>query len=129
MTDFLFNTAPQTAGSMPLSQFLFDKESSLHVKRVVAVSGEEVSGSNGRIIVNGNPVEPPASACGTTAQAHSYEGSPDVVPQRVPPGRVFLVGDDMNNSYDSRYYGTVEVSRVRLEANTMRTEPPARFDK
>lgn len=93
--------------------FLFDKESSLHVKRVVAVSGDEVSGSNGRIIVNGNPVEPPASACGTTAQAHSYEGSPDVGPQRVPPGRVFLVGDDMHNSYDSRYYGTVEVSRVR----------------
>jgi signal peptidase I len=31
--------------------FLFDTENSLHVKRVVAVGGDEVSASNGRIIV------------------------------------------------------------------------------
>ena len=94
--------------------FPFDSERNRHIKRVVAVGGDEVSGSHGQLIVNGKPVEPPASACGTSAdRGIVYEASPDLVPQRVPSGRLFLVGDNMDHSYDSRYYGTIEVSRIR----------------
>ena len=87
--------------------FPFDSERNRHIKRVVAVGGDEVSGSHGQLIVNGKPVEPPASACGTSAdRGIVYEASPDLVPQRVPSDRLFLVGDNMDHSYDSRYYGT-----------------------
>jgi len=72
--------------------FLFDTESSLHIKRVLAIGGDEVSASNGRIIVNGNAVEPPASACGTSAQSTSYEASPDLIPQHVPAGKLSSLG-------------------------------------
>lgn len=94
--------------------FLFDSESSLHIKRVAAVGGDEVVASNGRVIVNGNPIRSPAFACGTPAdQANEYQTAPDVRRLRIPPGGLFLIGDDMDHSYDSRYYGSVEVSRVR----------------
>jgi signal peptidase I len=94
--------------------FLFDSESTLHIKRVVAVGGDNVSASHGRVIVNGNPVGFPASACGTPAvQTNNYEASPDLAPLQVPPDKLFLVGDDLDHSYDSRYYGTVEVTKVR----------------
>jgi signal peptidase I len=94
--------------------FLFDSESTLHIKRVVAVGGDNVSASHGRVIVNGSPVGFPVSACGTpAAQTNNYEASPDLAPLRVPPDKLFLVGDDLDHSYDSRYYGTVEVTKVR----------------
>jgi len=94
--------------------FLFDSENSLHIKRVVAVGGDDVSATHGHVIVNGNPVESAASACGTPPiQSFSFETSPDFAPLHVPPNKLFLVGDNMEHSYDSRYYGTVEVSKVR----------------
>jgi signal peptidase I len=94
--------------------FLFETESNLHIKRVAAVGGDEVSQLHGRIMVNGNPLKSPSSACGTpSVQITDYETPSDLALLRVPPNRLFLVGDNLDNSYDSRYYGTVEVSRVR----------------
>jgi signal peptidase I len=94
--------------------FLFDSETSLHIKRVAAVGGDEVSASHGHVIVNGNSVESPSSACGIPpTQSFSFETSPDLAPLRVPPNKLFLIGDNLDHSYDSRYYGAVEVSRVR----------------
>ncbi len=73
-----------------------------------------VSQSRGHLIVNGSPLTLPSYACGTPAVQPSYEQmSSDLAPQRVPPDRLSLVGDNWDNSYDSRYYGAVEVSRVR----------------
>ena len=93
--------------------FLFDSETTLHVKRVVAVAGDDVWASNGRVFVNGRPVEFSASACGTPAVQTNNHDSPDLAPLHVPPDKLFLMGDNIGNSYDSRHYGAVEVSRVR----------------
>lgn len=93
--------------------FLFDSEETLHIKRVAAVGGDEVSQSHGGLIVNGAPLQSPASACGTAAvHTDDYAAPSELAPLRVPPGRLFLVGDNSDQSYDSRYYGTVEVSKV-----------------
>ena len=93
--------------------FLFDSESTLHIKRVVAVAGDDVWASHGRVFVNGSPVEFSASTCETQAVQTNNHDSPDLAPLRVPPDKLFLMGDNIDNSYDSRHYGTVEVSRVR----------------
>ena len=94
--------------------FLYQDETDLHIKRVAAVGGDTVSAPNGRVRVNGIPVETVRSACGTSTNQKEDYGTPqEFVPGVVPPSHLFLLGDNEGNSYDSRYYGTVDVSRIR----------------
>jgi signal peptidase I len=94
--------------------FLFQDEAALHIKRVAAVAGDMVTASNGRLLVNAIPVVAPHSACGSPAnQKEDFTVPQEFVPGQVPPNHLFLLGDNEGNSYDSRYYGTVEASRIR----------------
>ncbi|MFF0436893.1 signal peptidase I [Streptomyces sp. NPDC004327] len=67
------------------------------VKRVVAVGGDTVAccGSDGRLTVNGTPVDEPYLPAGTTASGQRFSAT-------VPAGNLFLLGDDRHTSMDSR---------------------------
>ncbi|MFI6849884.1 signal peptidase I [Kitasatospora sp. NBC_00085] len=92
----------------------------LMVKRVVAVGGDTVAttGDDQRLTVNGKPVdEPYLAAQGPQGSAFSVE---------VPPGRLFLMGDNRQGSLDSRLHleidgGTIPASEVqaRVEATVL----------
>jgi signal peptidase I len=98
-----------------VAMFLFDRESALHVKRIVAVGGDEVVNTQTDVLVNGSPVGLPASACGTSVVRTPPEPQPseNLKKLQVPSKQFFVVGDDLGNSYDSRFYGAIEVSRLR----------------
>ncbi|SDT57367.1 signal peptidase I [Streptomyces sp. TLI_053] len=92
----------------------------LMVKRVVAVGGDTVAVGEGdrRLTVNGKPVDEPYLA-GTGAQGASFS-------VEVPPGRLFLLGDNRLGSLDSRVHletdgGTVPATEVqaRVEATVL----------
>jgi signal peptidase I len=95
--------------------FLFDRESTLHVKRIVAAGGDEVANTQADLVVNGSPVRLPTSACGTSIVRTSSELQPsaNVRKLRIPSKQFFVVGDDLGNSYDSRFYGAIDASRLR----------------
>ncbi len=74
------------------------------IKRVVAVGGETVEGHDGGVYVNGKRLREPYVANGVT--------SGDFSPQRVPPGHVWVMGDNRDRSRDSRYFGSVPESGI-----------------
>ncbi|HSH59339.1 MAG TPA: signal peptidase I, partial [Acidimicrobiales bacterium] len=74
------------------------------IKRVVGLSGETVEGRDGAVFVNGQRLNEPYLGPGVTS-------SPFPV-QRVPPGHVWMMGDNRSNSRDSRVFGAVPESEV-----------------
>ena len=75
------------------------------VKRVVAVAGETVAVEDGRLVVSGHPV------CESGVDPEMEDGV-WFGPVTVPPGEVFLLGDDRADSVDSRVFGTVPVTAL-----------------
>jgi signal peptidase I len=75
------------------------------IKRVAAVGGQTVAIADGVLKVDGKPVPEPyvdrAQVDGT------FFG-----PVRVPPGAVFLLGDQRLGSVDSRSFGPVPVGSI-----------------
>jgi signal peptidase I len=75
------------------------------VKRVAAIAGDEVGIEDGQLVVNGRIVPEPAVDPNTVDGL--YYG-----PVTVPPGSIFVLGDNRANSVDSRTFGPIRLDAL-----------------
>ncbi|KAA8885207.1 signal peptidase I [Nocardia colli] len=107
------------------------------VKRVVAVGGQTVQccDPQGRVLVDGKPLDEPYARYTLPykpGQPFGAGGGREFAPVKVPEGSLWVMGDNRNNSRDSRahitdeLHGTVPADNVRGKA-VFKIWPPNRI--
>ena len=95
--------------------FPFPKDPSIDfVKRVVATPGDVVEIRNKQFYRNGKAVEEPYIIHSDPLIVNSHRDK--FGPVTVPAGQVFVMGDNRDNSRDSREWGMVDKKTIRGKA-------------
>jgi signal peptidase I len=87
------------------------------IKRVVALPGETVVFDQNKVYINGKLLNEPYLPAGTITQpgpglsTYPYKCTVDD-PCKIPPGTVWVMGDNRTNSKDSRYLGPIPQDKI-----------------
>ena len=73
-----------------------------YIKRVIGLPGDTVTINNGHIYLNGQQLEEPYIAASTRTMGE----------WQVPGDHLFVLGDNRNNSQDSRNFGFVAIENI-----------------
>ncbi len=102
---FIYRVHPPQRGDIIVFRYPVDRKRSF-IKRLIALGGDTVEIRQGKLIVNGKPLD----GIGIFAHNYYYNGEPFGEaghPTPVPGGSYFVLGDNSASSHDSRFWGFV----------------------
>jgi signal peptidase I len=91
------------------------------IKRTIGLPGETIELRNKKVYVNGKPLDEPYvhflfPAEGGPADDNGFDVRRNYGPVTVPPDKYFMMGDNRDNSEDSRYWGFMPREYVKGKA-------------
>lgn len=88
-----------------------DDETQKYIKRIIGLPGETVYIEHGTVYIDGQPLD---ESDYLTVETAGVSG-----PFTVPEGCYFMMGDNRNSSWDSRFWNNTFVSRDKIIAKAM----------
>jgi signal peptidase I len=87
------------------------------IKRCVATGGQTVEIRNKQVAVDGRALtEPYTIHSDPTVRPSGYDYRDNFGPYTVPSGNLFMMGDNRDNSNDSRFWGPLQMDLVKGRA-------------
>jgi signal peptidase I len=91
------------------------------IKRVIGLPGDTLEVRRKEVHINGTPLKEPyvhflQPASAESGETTSFDVRENYGPVTVPPGNYFMMGDNRDNSQDSRYWGFLPAHYVKGKA-------------
>jgi signal peptidase I len=74
------------------------------IKRVVGLPGETIEGRNGSILINDKPVDEPYLPPDVRSR--------DFPPEKIPPNKIYVLGDNRQDSRDSTFFHAIDEDAI-----------------
>jgi len=113
---FVYRFVAPKRGDVIVFKYPVD-ESRDFIKRIIAVGGEDLNIKDQKIYINCKPVEPTCNPIDDPwGKWEDRFGTIESTSVKVPPDSYFVMGDNRNNSQDSRYWGFVKRDKIKGRA-------------
>ncbi len=113
-SDYHFFSSVPERGNIVVFKFPEDPSKDF-IKRVIGLPGETLQVIQQRVYINDKLLKEPYAH-------HSQPSSPNsgnrdnMAPLRIPEGYIFVMGDNRENSHDSRMWGVLDLKNLRGKA-------------
>ena len=112
--DFHFFSSVPKRGDIVVFKFPNEPDKDF-IKRVVGLPGETIQVIQQRVYIDDKLLKEPYAHHSQPPSLNS--GNRDnMAPTRIPEGHIFVMGDNRENSHDSRMWGTLDLSKLRGKA-------------
>lgn len=101
---FAYHSSEPERGDIIIFRFP-DDEDILYIKRIIGMPGDTVEIHDGGVYIDGSLLDEPYLKVTTEGEFGPYT---------VPEGHYFMMGDNRNNSADSRYWDNTFLEREKI---------------